>query len=264
MAKKMAVRNYKPKNTQKMSVSFLPSKKSVIRVFSVFAVVGLIVGAINYFPRQWPTVMPVKSIVFNGQANHIDKVIIEKLLNNNGGMFSIDLTILRQSILDIDWIKDVEIRKEWPETLIFTFEEFAPIAKINQQFLLNSGDLVENNTQQIFSNLMAIKLSELANVQAQDLPLLVNQLKDIRNSLSDFKFDIEHFVIDERGSWSIQIKDKFLLTIGRRNQKARIERFLNVYVAIENKEQLETVDLRYDNGLAVKLLNINKKLKQNG
>ena len=76
----------------------------------------------------------------------------------------------------------------------------------------------------------------------------------MQTQLAGHKLNVQILTISENSNWTIDIENKFTIKIGRKQQVERIERFLQVYAAIENKTKIESVDLRYSNGLAVKLV----------
>ncbi len=265
MVKKMAVKNRQEKNqTQGVltwaKVSMLPVDMSRICLL-------LFVAALVFFvlktPSIWSNVWPVKQLTVIGSPLHIDKKQIAKLLVDNklGGMLAIDLDELRRDVLNFPWVKNVMIQKKWPDTLVFNIEEFNPIALINGKYLIETGSLVEEKNKFLSKSLLQL---EVVESKSKDLVKLTSQLELIQTTLKSHQLVIDSLNIDQNDSWSIKIKNKFVLEIGRKKQFQRINRFLQVYAAIENKNRLLSIDLRYSNGLAVQMSQISKKVIQNG
>ena len=62
--------------------------------------------------------------------------------------------------------------------------------------------------------------------------------------------------LSPRGNWSLILNDSIQITLGREKIIERLARFAELYQVLELmvSEKLESVDLRYDNGIAVKLV----------
>lgn len=223
-----------------------------------------------------PTLLPIKQIIFEGNVKHINESEIIKILddNNFNGMLSVDLQSVRQKILNNNWLKAVQVRKVWPDTLMFSFQEYQPIAKINQQYLLESGKLTVAKQLVLETPLIEITFDESQVNKKTDYLSLLSILKNMQLKLKRQQLEFFEFEIGKNNNWLIQIKNRFSIKLGRKQQQQRIDNFILIYAAIENKKQIESIDLRYSNGLAVKLMEsiltnkgFNKKAlneKQNG
>lgn len=66
---------------------------------------------------------------------------------------------------------------------------------------------------------------------------------------------IDELVLSERYSWQLTLSDGVRLNLGREERVERVQRFMDVYQEIKDKQQdnklVDYVDLRYDTGVAV-------------
>ncbi|WP_392566791.1 FtsQ-type POTRA domain-containing protein [Utexia brackfieldae] len=186
-----------------------------------------------------------------------------------------DVDVIQQEVLRLPWIKQVSVRKQWPDKLIVNILEYHPIAHWNDAFLLD-----EQGT--VFS-LPPDRLSQ------QDLPLLYGPenkepsvlemyqhfstlMAQMRNDQDQVKLVMTSISVNERYSWSAKIKPCIKTTnkeqgllcmdnqnidiiIGRKKLDDRLKRFMMIYPEIQAQttadERIHIVDLRYDNGAAV-------------
>jgi len=271
MAKKMAVRN---KQKKEQGDSFwIKSEKKISadnkdeeisggsRGFKIaFRLLGTVIGIFSLVlvtiqARQlWSNTWPVKSVLIIGDATHISEAEIRKIMASEdmGGMLSIDLVELHEQLLIHPWIKAATIRKQWPETLSFELEEFKAVARINDKLLLESGLSVKNGGIDINANLLRVVVDESRIGNNLNLLELVDKVGVMKSKLAVHHLELKIFEIDETNNWFIHIHERFKINLGRQQQQSRMERFFTVFAAIDNKLQLEHIDLRYRNGLSVK------------
>ncbi len=263
MSRKMAVRN---KGSQPEKKFFLErgadksqyakaytSKRSGL-IFRIFLGLSILILTMLLIGRFWSTAWPVKGILLTGNAQHVSELAITEILSgeNMGGMLSIDLNDLRMRLLNNPWVRTVMIRKRWPETLNFELEEFEAIATVNNKILLVSGALLDSDGIERDDNLLNIAINEQHMNIDFDYLNLVAQVKMMKSKLEEHHLILDRFEIDETNSWFIYLDNRFGINLGRHKQQQKIDRFFTVFAAIENKLQLETIDLRYRNGLSVK------------
>jgi len=162
--------------------------------------------------------------------------------------FKIDIEHIKQALKQIPWVKRVDVKKKWPNTLIVNLVEHEAFAIWNQNQLLNySGD--------IFSVESTENLS-LPQIQGSD-----NQAKEILQKFSRFKeliattgFDIKKAIVSPRGSWSIELNNGIQINLGSQQKDSRIIRLKDTWISLlkKNNDLPQYIDLRYTNGYAVK------------
>jgi len=249
---------------QKETTNFvLP--RATMSLMKMILILSVFVG-LSFFLLRMPNLWPIEKIAVIGDVKHVTQKQLASILSSEGnaGMLTVDLSDLRHKISQMPWVKNVQIRKSWPDTLSFIFEEYEPIAIVNNSYLTETGNLVEQSGYQHKEHILTLVINESKIGKPLDLLLLVKRMQKIQKSLTSHQLAIENMEISESNSWLIRIENKFLIKIGRKKQLERIENFLQVYAAIENKNKLESIDLRYSNGLAVKLSNEPLESKQNG
>ena len=64
-------------------------------------------------------------------------------------------------------------------------------------------------------------------------------------------YHIESLNLTKRHSWELQVKGGPKLILGRGDARARLQRFIDVYPLLEERERIAYLDMRYDTGIAV-------------
>jgi cell division protein FtsQ len=267
MAKRMAVKK-SPRNTsQSRRFNFaLPSyMPRLVAGCFIFIAIILAVYWLIRLPSVTSVIWPIEKVSFAGESKRVNKaqLISQLALHKNKGMLSIDLNQVREQVLTNPWISSAEVRKQWPDTLVFTLVENQPLALLNDGYLMPNGELVAGPVfEQDKNELLNIGISRFAteklkaglnSTQRHELIGIANTLHSVEQRLANNNFSVAEIEVDETNSWVITTSADVKIKLGRKNQLQRLERFLQVYVAIENKSQLSSIDLRYRNGLAVEL-----------
>ena len=122
-----------------------------------------------------------------------------------------DVDSIQQEILRLPWIKQVSVRKQWPDRLIVNIVEFKPKFYWNEVFLLDDdGNLFNVPDEQIQEN-----LPRLFGPIGKEKIILDNyrQLEAIANQLSkrDYQIYIDIALADERNAWQLLLKPCFCL-----------------------------------------------------
>jgi cell division protein FtsQ len=89
-------------------------------------------------------------------------------------------------------------------------------------------------------------------VPGHELELMATY-RDLSRLLAPVGMSIESLTRSSRGAWQLVCRNKLELNLGRDQINQKISKFVSVYkLALKEKiEQIERVDLRYTNGLAV-------------
>ncbi len=254
MVKKMAIKTYqnKPKKWLRVSMPrfFMP-------MFKITLLLGLLAGSallVNNISGVWSGILPVNKIAIVGEVEHLEQAQLAKILSTKefSGMLSIDLQKLRNKVIQLPWVKEVQIRKIWPDTLSFSVEEFQAIAQVNQSYLTDEGVLIERGSYITSQPVLQLDIDSAHMEKGPELLILLEKLQQVQARLAKHQLQVDKVKISENNSWLIQIENKFLIKTGRKKQLERIEKFVRIYAVIKDKKLLESIDLRYSNGLAVK------------
>nr|WP_285817594.1 cell division protein FtsQ/DivIB [Echinimonas agarilytica] len=196
--------------------------------------------------------LPVQSLQIHGERRFVtDDMVRQKLLANGPlpSLTSLDVNWVRQTLVELPWIKHVSIRKEWPDQLDVHVVEFVPVARWQQHRLVTQGgDLFEVPDTSL--------VSELPHVDASDglVDDALKMLAQAKSLTEDTELQIASMVITARHSWTITLANGIELRLGREQALLRFKRFLMLFPTLQLEQQAlpEYVDLRYDTGAAVR------------
>lgn len=187
-----------------------------------------------------------------------------------------DVDAIRQEVLRIPWIKQVSVRKQWPDKLIINVVEYRPVAYWNDAFLLDEQGLLFSLPQNRITNKPLPSLYGPENTEGNVLAMY-QYLKQLlyRQLLVDHTLLVIHSInVNERYSWTLKLKpciqiannatanqlicenEQYMKVIlGREQIEHRLNRFILLYPKIKaqtaSDEIIDVVDLRYNNGASV-------------
>lgn len=184
-----------------------------------------------------------------------------------------DVDDIQQEIMRLPWVKQVSVRKQWPDRLIVNLVEYQPQYIWNDTFLLDHDGAVFSVPKERFDGENLPKLSGPVGKEKLILEEF-RQLQEMSAKLAsqNLALSISEAIADDRNAWQLVIKlcvtgfcvddQNIVLKLGREKPLDRYQRFIRFFGDIQSNlpenEQLVEVDLRYENGISVKKKKIEK------
>ena len=193
---------------------------------------------------------PVTEIVVAGELTYMQQQELVDLVSAeiDGGFVTIDLNVLRQQLQRHPWVDSASIRRQWPSTLSVTVVEEVPIARWGEAGFLNR---------------LGEQLDIVDNSALENLPVLRAQYGSSQEMMDSYQMLAALFLPtglklaelqrDNLGVWRIETVRGIELVLGRDQLAEKIKRLaLAWHSGLQNElHNIETIDLRYPNGLAV-------------
>ena len=229
----------------------MPNKLDNIKKFTViiygFIFLLSIFVAIQFLAR---VDLPIKQISIIGEYQHIDKEQVDLIANEyiEGNFFLINLDQTRHAFKKLAWVREIAIRKKFPDTLEVTIEEHKPIARWGRVGLVNSyGEIFNAASQEelpsfigyeTFVKEMTLKFMEMNKILSKEL------------------MQVGTITLSERLSWEVITDNQVRVILGKDNIIKKLNLFTNNYqnILAGLKNRIEYVDLRYKDGFSVKKL----------
>lgn len=221
-------------------------------VLTALAVFVAIAGKLSSQVYNWLD-QPVAQVVIDGEVRHLQRQTLanEAAALMNGGLLSADLETLKESIQANPWVYQVGVARQWPASLYLQIREEVPVARWGRSGLLNhEGDIFWPE------QMAAYKSLPLMQGPAGDTALMMEQYYDLNQMLRTVQLQVSELKFEARGAWTLTLDNGIRVVIGREQVVERLERFLTLYVlrlkADADAGRIEQIDVRYNNGLAVK------------
>ena len=194
---------------------------------------------------------PIRNVVVEGSLRYLDRTQFQEELSArlHGDFVRLNLNDLKAAIQENLWIKRVDVRRVWPSTLQVNIEEEQPIALWGERAFVNRyGELVTLPDSSSLAHLPILVGEDARALEITKEYLTMGRL------LGDYGLVITRLEVDHTGSWTLNLNREFDLVLGEKQISERLSRFVYLYQAqlADRNTVLEKVDMRYQNGIAVK------------
>lgn len=225
----------------------------------LFTICGVLVLAAGFWWALRHPAFTLGGITVAGEVAHNNTVTLRANVapRLRGNFFTVDLTDTRAVFEAVPWVRHAVVRREFPNRLRVTLQEHRPVAYWGvdgEQRLVNSfGEVFEANQ---------------GDVEAEDLPLLngpqgraplVLQAYQLLSPMFEgLDAVLEKLELTGQGSWRARLDSGAVIELGSGSLdelQVRVRRFIATLTQVSSRygRDLESADLRYGNGYAIRL-----------
>ncbi len=217
-------------------------------------------SAIGWLLRH--PVFSIQGITVKGNVTHSNVVTLRAnvLPQLSGNFFTLNLLQARQAFEQIPWIRSALVRREFPNRLSVTLDEFQPVAlwgfEGDGKFLSVEGAIFEVNADDVESDSLPL----LKGPESQAKTVL-EMYKFLKPMLAKMDMALDRLELSQRGSWTAQLASGATIELGHGTQQEisdRLQLFFKTLTQVASRygrtvTSLLSADLGYDNGYALRL-----------
>ncbi|MGD8108084.1 cell division protein FtsQ [Pantoea sp. FN0302] len=199
--------------------------------------------------------LPLSKLVVTGKTHYTTNDDIRQAilsLGAPGTFMSQDVNVIQQQIERLPWIKQVSVRKQWPDELKIHLVEYVPVARWNDLHMVDAeGKSFSVPANHIGKETLPLLYGPEGN--EQDVLAGYRQMNEM---LAASKFSVKAASMTARHSWQLVTGDDVRIELGRSDNMKRLKRFIELWPMLQQQATAENkrvsyVDLRYDSGAAV-------------
>jgi len=209
-------------------------------------------GATTWAVRQ--PVFALRHVVIAGALSQVNPANLEAVVREElrGNFFTMQLGDARNSLQRVPWVRAVALRRQWPNRLEILVTEQMPLARWNDNALVNKQGEV----------FIADYDGELPQFTGPDGAAgeMSARFAEFGAALERTGMSIGEMRLSERGGWELETAASPALTIalGRSEPGERLNRFVAYYARTLGAlaragTRVEYADLRYRNGFAARV-----------
>jgi len=226
---------------------------AIAAVLALGAALGLLWGALAWALRQPP--FEFRAVVVQGPLERVSSTHVEAAIRGEltGTFFTMNLDRARSSLARVPWVRNVALRRQWPQRLEVTIEEHAPLARWNDAGLVNAQG----------EAFVADYNGELPQFDGPDgtAPQVAARFREWSEALVPLALTLEGIRLSPRGGWRLAARGAggtLAIELGREEPAARLAQFVAAYqrtiaALARAGTRIEYVDLRYRNGFAARV-----------
>jgi cell division protein FtsQ len=200
------------------------------------------------FTIQLP-IFPLREVRVEIAPTHVTRNEVEIIVRRElrGNFFTVDLDAIRAAFARLPWVRNVELRRRWPDRLEVTFEEHMPLARWAAAALVNTHG-------EVFEAAHSGPLPVFAGPAGAAKEMAI-QYEYFRRGLAKIGQRPVEVRVSPRRAWQVKLESGLTLELGREQIEARFARFVVAYdrAVAPLAQRIEYVDLRYANGFAVRV-----------
>lgn len=220
------------------------------------ALVTVFVGAVTLV--SWgvtramdPAVMPVKYVEVSGALRHVTPAEVRDRVKGvlQGNIVTANTGAVQREVAGLPWVMSASVSRVWPDTLSVAVVEQHPVARWGEDALVNAaGDVFHAGMGD------AEKALPVLQGPVDDAPAVVRHYQAARADLDKLDVAIQRLTLDERHAWRVSLSNGVSLMLGRQEYAKRLARFGDLYgkVLQQLTDHIDSVDMRYSNGFAVR------------
>lgn len=192
---------------------------------------------------------PVKRIHIGGQFAKVTPMQLKYIAKHelSGTFFTLDINKTRGAFQKLPWVREVQVRRTWPDRLEITISEHVALARWGESGLISTeGRWFDAASDQPLPVFYGPAGSEKEMVRA---------LQMFEPVLKQAKLQPRQLWLSERRAWKMELDNGVMLELGRGPVKERLVRFAEYWprsLAVL-PYRIESIDLRYPNGFAVRM-----------
>jgi cell division protein FtsQ len=215
-------------------------------LFASAALLVLVAVAIQVARRP---VFSLREVWIGGELKHVTRDQIEEVVRRDfrGNFFTVNLAATRAAFERLPWVRNVNVRRQWPARLEVALEEHEPFARW-------AGTALVNTQGELFHAAYDGDLPVFIGPDGTAREIAI-QYRYFRRSLGTIGETPVQVQVTPRRAWQVKLESGLTLALGRENIEARLARFVAVHERTLGRlgRRVDYVDLRYANGFAVRI-----------
>jgi len=194
--------------------------------------------------------------MYGMELKHVNKLTLRAGVVGRikGNFFTTNLEQVRVAFEAVPWVRKATVRREWPDQLIVEVEEHEALGTWGEDGRLLSvkGDVFTANLAEADED---HALPELDGPEGSEKEVLA-RFAELRAWFAPIQLTPEKLNLSSRYAWTVRLSNGMSVALGREQDKTtlrkRVDRLVGIYPQLVTRlEGIDTVDMRYQNGLAL-------------
>ena len=228
-------------------------------LFGLVLLVLIASGVWWVIQRPMFTLSTIKVVGVTPQSlRHVNAVTIRNaaLPKIRGNFFTANVDAVRGAFESVPWVRKASVQREWPNKLTVTIDEHVALGTWGDDGRLISvaGDVFTANLAEAEDDTDLIALSGPDGSEKE----VLSQYQAFKTWFAKINLTPDSVTYSPRYAWSVNLNNGMRVELGRVQDgstlKSRVDKLMMVYpkLVANAQESIESVDMRYPNGLAMK------------
>jgi cell division protein FtsQ len=199
---------------------------------------------------------PLREVQVVSELSQVQRAQIENAARGviNGNFFTVNIDGARAAFEKLPWVRRVEVRRQWPDSIELSIEEHVPVARWRAA---DGESRLVNTFGEVFLGNVDLPLPTFSGPEGS-APEVLARYKEFDASLSKIGQRAKAVALSPREAWQVRLDSGLLLDLGRDQTKLplaeRMARFTEHYPTAIKRSQMHVVavDMRYPNGFTLR------------
>lgn len=242
-------------------IPFKPSARS-LKWAATLLVVLLLAASVTLAPN-WADALPgmaLKAVDIGGaKSASAESLQAAAETAARGNFFTVDVRHVGEELKSVAWVRAATVRRVWPDRLAVTLEEHVPLARWRtvpgaMDDLGLMDDLLINTHGEVFRAEYSGDLPRFIGPPGSEREVS-DAYREFGATLQEANLQVAEITLSPRRAWQVKLSSGMVLELGRVRTQERLARFVAVSRQLpELRERPGRADLRYSNGLALKVI----------
>lgn len=223
----------------------------VVRILAWVLAVALVALPVVAVLNGWVGAerWPLSRLRLSGDLQRVqaDQIRAAVMPYARAGYFAVRLDQAQDAVRRLPWVESAQVSKQWPGMLVVRVVEHRPFAFWGTDRMLSE----QGRLFPVPAGLKGVDLPHLGGPDARSAEVveLYNQAGAL---FAPTGLKVVSLVLDDRGSWALQLGNGTQVVVGRDDARERLARFARVLPQLlGNAQTIERADLRYTNGFTL-------------
>lgn len=221
----------------------------------VLGSVGLAWAALSTLQRL--PFFPLREVVLAEMPQRVsaEQIAHATRMTVGGNFFTVDLDATQAAVEKLPWVRNVAVRRLWPDSLYLTLEEHVAVAHWRHQ----NGEMALLNQQgEVFIAELPDNAPGLPQLSGPDgtAAEILSRHGEFDRAVAGIGRSVTAAVLSSRRAWYLQLDDGVAIELGRDAGRfppaERLTRFVMYYDSVKARVGAVAIaDMRYPNGFAL-------------
>lgn len=207
----------------------------------------LVLYAVLFLVVHLP-VFPLRKVDVKGELQHVNREQVQFIVSREmkGNFFTLNLDRTRAAFEKLPWVRNVNVRRRWPDRLEVAIEEHQVLARWGNSALVNThGELFKAASNELLPEFSG------PDDSAREVTLRYGEFSRL---LKPLNLTLVRMSLSDRRALQVKLNNNLVVELGRDKVSERLEKFVGVYEQSISRlpQTVAYADLRYPNGFAVR------------
>ena len=192
---------------------------------------------------------PLRQVDVKGELHHVNREQVQFIVQRElkGNFFTLNIDRVRAAFEKLPWVRNVNVRRRWPDRVEVTLEEHTVLARWGSTALVNTQG-------EVFQAASSAELPEFVG-PADSAKEITEHYQVFSQMLAPIKLVPTKVALSPRHALQLRLTNGLVVELGREHVRERLAKFTRVYdqTVVRLPQPVGYVDLRYPNGFAVRM-----------